>query len=284
MTCFGIVFAKVACVMYSENDLQGQLERLKVVPVSDLKPSARVNPREVDRIALELKTQGVLRHPLLTTRLTDCSVVLDGNARLLAASQMGLPDILVQEIPAAVLPEFLPVSAMAALSVPLEEIYRIVEASFKPDTSEVADGLRLIIKPDDVRVMPASKDKPLAIWETFGRMVTALKAVADVVPLYDFRWGPSHADWSLPRRVVLAPPPLPLELFESLSQRGLLLPANALNTPVPERILGINLSLKVLFASEPSAEKTAFVRELIRLRMAERRIQYYDAPVYIVES
>lgn len=270
--------------MYSVNDIRSQLRRLNVVPLSDLIPTAQVNSRDVLKIAMEMKSEGVLRHPLLTTRLEKRHLILDGNARLVAALQIGLPDILIQEIPRDILPDLLHIPAVAAMGVAPEEVLRIIEGSFVAEPSADARGLRLIIRPDDVHLMPCSEDAPFEIWETFGRMTTALKAVADVVPLPGFKWSPGHQRWPHPVSAILSPPPLPPGLLGSLARKGILLPANMLHAPVPRRILGINLSLEVLSAPEALEEKTAFVRELLRLRISERRIQYYDAPVYIVES
>lgn len=255
-----------------------------MVPMSDLIPSAQVNPRDVQKIALELESQGVLRHPLLTTRLENRHLILDGNARYLAAAKIGLPDILIQEIPVEDVQDPLHLPAVAALGVAPEELIRIVEDSFEPDEHAETEGLRLILRPNDLRVMPDRADAPFVIWETFRRMVTALNAVSDVVQLHHFKWPSSHPQWNFRASAILAPPPLPLNLLGRLANEGLLLPARTLHTPVPRRILGINLSLKVLSASEPPEEKTSFVSELIRLRISEQRIQYYDAPVYIVES
>lgn len=270
--------------MYFESDLRSQLRRLYVVPLSDLMPSAQVIPRDVQKIASELQTQGVLRHPILTIRFENRHLILDGNARFLAATQIGLPDILIQEIPFDVVQDPLHLPALATIGLDPEELIRIVEDSFEADDHTDTHGLRLIIKPDDVRVMPERKDAPFAIWETFRRMVNALTSVSEVVPLYNFKWPSTHKKLNSQVSVILAPPPLPLRLLCALAREGQLLPARMLHTPVPRRILGINLSLKVLSASEPPEEKTSFVRELIRLRISEQRIQYYDAPVYIVES
>jgi hypothetical protein len=269
--------------MWLAKDLPSVLHRLDVVACSQLTPSAVTRPREVDRLGTELRTQGVLRHPLLVTDLAERRVVLDGNARLAAALQLGLPDILIQKVPAETLPDPLRLPALAVIGVGREEILRVADGRFRAGSRAKRDALHLALRPDEVLVMDDDPTAPEAIWETLRHVVTALRGVSDVVPLSGSPGGRAHP-WPAAASAVLQPPPLSLERLGLLINAGVLLPSGVLSIPVPRRILGINLSLSILAAAEQSVEKAEFVRDLVRLRISERRIHYYDAPIYVVEE
>jgi hypothetical protein len=269
--------------MWLSKDLPSVLHRLDVVACSVLTPSAVTRPREVDRLAAELRAQGVLRHPLLVTDLSERQVVLDGNARLAAALQINLPDILIQKIPAETLPDPLRLPPLAVIGVGRDEILRVADHCFQPGTGDTRGALRLALRPNEVLVMNDVAAAPQAIWETLLHMVTALRGVSDVVAMGGSP-GRRAQTWPAAASAVLQPPPLSLKRLGLLVNAGVLLPSGVLNIPVPRRILGINLSLEVLAASEQSVEKAEFVRDLVRLRISERRIHYYDAPIYVVEE
>jgi hypothetical protein len=210
-------------------------------------------------------------------------VVLEGNARLAAALQVGLPDILIQRIPAETLPDPFRLPALAVIGVGREEILRVADDRFRPGTGSTRDTLRLALRPDEVLDMSDSREVPQAIWDAFRHIVTALRAVSDVVTVGGDP-GRCAQRWPAAASALLLPPPLSLTRMGHLVRAGVLLPSGVLSVPVPRRILGINLSLSVLAAAEPSVEKAEFVRDLVRLRISERRIHYYDAPIYIVEE
>jgi hypothetical protein len=231
-----------------------------------------------------LQDEQVLRHPLLVTNLRQRTVVLDGNARLAAARQMGLPDLLVQQIPAQLVPDPLKLPAMAILGITTEEVFRILDAGFVATTEAPRDSLAVYLRGGDLRALVPDGIQPHALWESYRRIVTAMQAVADVVPLANTAAVRNSDFWPAETAALIAPPPLQREVLTHMVAHDQRLPSGALQAPIPRRILGINLSLKVLKAGEPPEEKSAFVRELVRLRLSEKRIHYYDAPVYIFEA
>ena len=219
----------------------------------------------------------------LVTEVAGRLVVLDGNARLQAARQIGLPDILIQQVPPGTLPEPLRLPAWAVTGVGHEDILRVIEPGFKR-SGEVAAAALQVFTPDGVRrSLTAVPGAATGLWQAYRRMITALQSVADLVAVPEWLMGDESA-WPDDVAAVLVPPPLSHEDIEQIVREQLRLPWGALQAPLPRRILGINLSLDVLSAPEPAAEKAAFVRELVRLRLSERRVHYYDAPVFIVED
>ena len=270
-------------VMRLSNDLPGELSQLDVVQCAALSPLTLADARQTQRLAQTIVTERVLRHPLLVTPLSDRLAVLDGNLRLEAAIQLGIPDLLVQRIPVSAISDPLQLPALAVLGVGQEEILRVIEPSFTRGVPVTADTLNLYLAAGTRHSLPPGVPDE-EVWAAFRRMVTALRSVADVVPLVACPDRGMLTFWPSGASAVLVPPVLTRDVLRKLAQDGVQLPWGSLQVPFPKRILGINLSLDILRAREPASEKGTFVRELVRLRLSERRIHYYDAPVYIVED
>ena len=270
--------------MLLARELPGELSRLAVVGCRSLHPLTATRTRHVTRLVDWLQSEQVLRHPLLVTTLRQRMVVLDGNARLAAARQMGLPDLLVQQIPAQLVPDPLKLPAMAILGITTEEIFRILDEGFVATTDASRESLGVYLRGGDIRSLIPDGIQPQALWETYRRIVAAMQAIADVVPLANTAATRNPEFWPAETAALITPPPLQRDVLAHMVANQRLLPPGALQAPIPRRILGINLSLKVLKAGEPAEEKTAFVRDLVRLRLSEKRVHYYDAPVYIFEA
>jgi hypothetical protein len=264
--------------------LPREIAALEVVRTDELTPLTQVNPLQVERVATALRTGRVLRHPLLTLRTGAHLAVLDGHARLAAARQLDLSDLLVQVVSTDRLIAPLKIYPFAALNVTDEEVERVTEGVFRTSGERSEFSLRLRRHNGSEGWYAPPPENPVELWDAFLAMVNALRSVADIetVPrLSDW----SRADrWPKTARALLIPPALSLASLGRLLDAGIRLPWGAIDTTTFRRILGLNLSLDVLSANEPPGEKTAFVRELVRLRQSERRIHYYDSPVYIFED
>lgn len=264
--------------------LPREIAALEVVRTNELTPLTQVNPLQVERLATALRTGRVLRHPLLTLRLGPHLVVLDGHARLAAARQIGLSDLLVQVVPKDRLIAPLKIYSFAASNVTDEEVERVTEGVFRRSGERSDFRLQLRLRDGSAGTYTPPPEYPERLWEVYLAMVNALRGVADIETV------PRLSDWALTEswpdaaRALLVPPALSLATLGRLLDVGVRLPWGAVDTTTFRRILGLNLSLDVLSANEPSSEKTAFVRELVRLRQSERRIHYYNSPVYIFED
>lgn len=268
--------------MLLARDLPGELSRLHVMHCSELSPLTTTNPRHTARLAEWLRTERCLRHPLLVTSLSGMTVVLDGNSRLAAALRLNLPDLLVQRIPQEFLPDPLRLPAMLVTGVTPEEIERVLDLSFVTVKSPPAEALTVHLPGGRLRALVADGVQPRGLWEAYRRIVTTLQSSCEVVPLSGSA-ATLAASVIEPHSALLVPPPMPVAVLQFLATQGTPLPWGALQAPFARRILGIHLSLSVLSAAEPPEEKTDFVRELVRLRLSERKVHLYDAPVYLFE-
>lgn len=270
--------------MLVSSEFSGELSYLDVVPCGELTPLANPGPLRVERLAASLSQDRILRHPLVTTRIAGRRVVLDGNSRLAAAIQIGLPDILVQELPPESIPDPLIVPALGAFGVAKEEVTAAVEHILAHPFAVEPASLRLHIRGADSWGIGSDQASPGRIWQVFRRVVAALRGVSDVYPVDHGKTFESGESWPEGATAILVPPPLTREALTHLIENEQRLPWGVVDPPASRRILGINLSLDILSASEPSKEKAAFVRELVRLRLSERRVRYYEAPVFIFEE
>jgi hypothetical protein len=263
--------------------LPGELERLHVVACAELTPLTSTSPRHTARLAEWIASERSLRHPLLVSKIGGRTVVLDGNSRLSAARRLDLPDLLVQELPSEFLPDPLRMPAMAVLGIGREVVERVLEEDFVRVGSPPADALVVHLPGGEIRAQAADGVQPRALWSTYKRIVTALAMTSDVVPVSRGTSPLLHNYPPAPHDALVVPPPLDLDTLGYLSLLDAPLPWGAMQVPFPRRILGINLSLAVLRAPERPEEKTDFVRDLVRLRLSERRVHLYDAPVYLFE-
>jgi hypothetical protein len=231
-----------------------------------------------------LEHDNALRHPLITARIAGRRVVLDGNARLAAAIQLELPDILVQDIPLERFPDPLILPPLAVIGSSEEHVKVVLERELVPAREPSQAALRVLLKTGGCLTAFPSNEKPEDIWYRYHRTVNALRSLTDLMPLQVSSSELALNRWPDDVHAVVVPPPLGIEALAALVESQIRLPWGVLGSPPARRILGINLSLDVLCAPEPACEKAAFVRELVRLRLSERRVQYYDAPVYIFEE
>lgn len=249
---------------------------------SELSPLTATHPRHTARLAEWIASERCLRHPLLVSNLSGLHVVLDGNSRLAAASRLNLPDLLVQTIPQEFLPDPLRLPAMLVSGVTPEEVERLLNPLFVQVTSPPPEALVVHLPGGRMRALVADGVQPRSLWETYRSIITALQSGSDVAPV-----SGAAANLALsviePHSALFVPPPMPVAVLRYLAAQGTPLPWGALQAPFSRRILGIHLSLSVLAAKEPPEEKTDFVRELVRMRLSERKVHLYDAPVYLFE-
>lgn len=264
--------------------LPREIAALEVIRTDELTPLTQVNPLQVERLALALRQERVLRHPLLTMRMDGRLLVLDGHARLAAAGQIGLQDLLVQVMSPDRLVGSLNIYPFAVLNVSDEEIRRVTEGVFSEPGEPGATALEFRHRDGAVGRYSPPPDNPRQLWEVYLAMVNALRGVADIEAVQKLTAWKIADRWPAAARALLVPPVLSLETLGQLLASGVRLPWGSLDTTTSRRILGLNLSLDVLSANEPPSEKTEFVRELVRLHQSERRIHYYDSPVYIFED
>jgi hypothetical protein len=268
--------------MLLARDLPGELNRLHVVHCADLTPLSMTHPRHTARLAEWILAERCIRHPLLVCSLPEITVVLDGNSRLAAAHRLELPDILVQTLPPEFLPDPLRLPAMLVSGVTREEVERVLDPAFARVEAPPPEALVVHLPGGETRALIADGIHVCRVWDSYRLIITALQTSADVAPLSGTAAG-LLASGLEAHSVLIVPPPLPTAVMKRLALQGTPLPWGALQAPFPRRILGINLSLAVLRAPEPPEEKTDFVRELVRLRLSERKVHLYDAPVYLFE-
>jgi hypothetical protein len=158
----------------------------------------------------------------------------------------------------------------------------LLDPTFVPVTAPPADALVVHLPGGRIRALVADGLQPRGLWDSYRNIITALQATCDVSAISGA--AASMAALAIePHAALFVPPPLPVAVMRHLATQGTPLPWGALQAPFSRRILGIHLSLSVLKAQEPPEEKTDFVRDLVRLRLSERKVHLYDAPVYLFE-
>jgi hypothetical protein len=83
--------------------------------------------------------------------------------------------------------------------------------------------------------------------------------------------------------VVRFPQFTPAQIL-ALAAQGRTLPAGITRFVIPGRILRLNAPLDWLSSAEPLAAKQAWLDDLLRERLAQRRVRYYEEPVLLLDD
>jgi hypothetical protein len=74
------------------------------------------------------------------------------------------------------------------------------------------------------------------------------------------------------------------EEIGSIALRGILLPMGITRFVIPQRILRVDISNEVLASSVSLEEKNLFLSELIRYRLENKKIRFYQEPILFLNE
>lgn len=273
--------------------------RLRFVPLNQLVLHERVDPLRVERLVERLRRDKVLRNPPLVTKLVSQQyMVLDGATRVEALKALGCRDCVVQIV------------AYEEQGIRLGRWHHIlvgVDAQAFFQQVERIEGL--ILEPGDVHQaerLLAARDIVCYFSLPDGRIIMArerggkrsldgcVKLLDQIVRLYEGRAhvlrtpGESlETLWAEPIKgatlAVVFPCFAPPEVMH-LSLNGARLPMGITRHIVPGRVLGLNVSVDLLWADTPLDEKNAWLDNMIRTRLQEKKVRLYQEPVFIFDE
>ena len=277
---------------------QGYNLTLRVVPMAQVVPHEHYHGQRVAELAARLVTEGKLINPPIVAQQGEKYVVLDGATRLTAMRQLGYPTMIVQVV------------NWAQQKVELTSWNHAVYGG-KGDLLAVLRGVAGLHLRAVARPLVVSQELPAG---TLGYLVTAnaecfvlesdaaslapvddawLHVLNDVVEAYG-EWG--NVERTLTTDVALLASQFPdlvaLVVFPrftpqtilELAEQGRTVPAGITRFVIPGRILRLNAPLAKLAADESLAEKQAWLDELIREKLLERQVRYYEEPVVLLDE
>ena len=271
---------------------------LEVAPIEKVIPHERHNPQRVARLAERIAADGILANPPITARVGDTYVILDGATRVTAFRRLGYPHIIVQVID----PD--------SDDVELHRWYHAVHGDGRADdllaALETVPNLMLVERPVD-----ALQDASLH-GNTAGHLTTVdgrgfliqsggapgepgdwLTVLNDLVDRYG-EWGRVERTTNCDMAALQSQypnlaglftfPMFSLEMILALAAQGRTVPAGITRFVIPGRILRLNAPLARLASDEPLESKRRWLDNLVRERLADRQVRYYQEPVILLDE
>lgn len=270
---------------------------LEVAPIDKVVPHERHNPQRVTQLAERIAQDGMLTNPPITARLGDTYVILDGATRVTAFRRLGYPHIVVQVVD----PE--------TDDVELHRWYHAVHGGSSDDLLQALQevpNLVMVEQPVD------ALEEATLHGKTAGHLTTVdgrgfllqsggapgqpgdwLTVLNDLVECYG-AWG--SVERTTNRDIAALQSQFPdlaglftfplftLEMILALAAQGRTVPAGITRFVIPGRILRLNAPLARLASDEPLESKRRWLDNLVRERLADRQVRYYQEPVVLLDE
>lgn len=267
------------------------LPDLRIVSVSDLLFHEESDVERVARLIDRVSTDGVLRNPPIVARFDDDPrfLLLDGANRVAALRDLDVPHALVQvellDDPGLV------VSHWNHVVRDIESERMLTQAKKLTGARHEMGGIPLSGDPpeDFVCTIAVSEHEALHLFGAGGleERVALLRRLTELYYAGSARMDRvNHADFGVVRRhhahvgaLVLFPDFSKAEI-RSLAEAGRCLPSGVTRILVPRRVLGFNLQVAILKSRLSLEEKSLWLQETIKQRVADRRVRYYQEPTF----
>jgi L-serine kinase (ATP) / ParB family transcriptional regulator, heme-responsive regulator len=273
--------------------------RLAIVPLKDVILHEEIERRRVERLVERLKADRVLKNPPVVTEVRAPNewtryVVLDGASRTSALEALHCPDLLVQIVD------------YHAQNLRLDTWHHLLldvnPADLRRELSEL-DCVSLV-EMDEAGARAALERREIMAYLLFGDgRVTALRCPDDqvsqanalnaLVKSYEGR-GEIYrvsttdleqlaAEHHRLSAVVVFPRYRPEEIIR-LALDGAKVPMGITRHIIPGRALRVNLPLELLESDRPLAEKNAWLDRWLTEKIQDRRVRFYQEPVFLFDE
>ena len=271
---------------------------LEVVPLDQVVPHEETHGRRVSDLVDRLVKDGRLINPPIAARLGDRYVILDGATRVTALRRLGYPHIILQVI------------EIHGPGVQLHTWFHAVGGGSVTNLLELlrgVPGLRLAPLQHDGDGYVSFESGALGCLITADRREYLLETTPpetldgadwmDVLNKMVRRYG----EWGNVDRTLNADIDLLAAQYQDLAGvfvfpqfspgmilemaiQGRTVPAGITRFIIPGRILRLNAPLAILANDEPLARKRQWLDELIREKVADRQVRYYEEPVVLLDE
>lgn len=271
--------------------------RLRFVGLDQLALHERVDPLRVNRLVSRLRKDGLLRNPPLAAELIPGRryVILDGATRVQALLELGYDHCPVQIVnydsPAVGLGRW----HHLLMGIDADTFLRQLEHTpgLELEPGEVAEAERSLAS-RDILCYFKLPDGRLFMARGGGDLEAQAELLTQVTTLYEGQVevlrDPGRSPESLWVQddepgdlAVIFPRFLPSEVTR-LALNGARLPMGVTRHIVPGRVLGLGVSLDLLQADVSLQEKNAWLENLLRARLEEKKIRLYQEPVFVVDE
>lgn len=266
---------------------------LRVIALSDVILHEQTDPERVSRLLARLEQDMLLKNPPIVAEWGDRYVVLDGATRTTALRQMNYNYMVAQVVSPT--DQLLGLQTWSHIKQDedvekfLETIKALPDIIMEPvdlqlvqDTMPNSDGLCYLALANGnaflVTVKPGC-DKFSALGNLVATYIEQGHiARTSVVDFYAVKQ-------EYPRMTGLFVfPKLTINQVLEIADMGNVLPAGITRFIVPSRVLRMNLDLTWLQRDEPLAQKAVWLNQMVDNLVSDRRIRFYEEPVYLLDE
>lgn len=267
---------------------------LRIVPLDQVVLHEGVELRRLANLKEKLQHDGFLQNPAVVAPAGDRYVVLDGATRTEALRSLGFPSILVQVVDATdpnlqvyTWHHLLTGLDAAALKQDISKIKGvkiedIPEEEARSLLAQRAIAAYLVLGNGDVWAVWGGSGLPSQV-TILNRLVDTYRGKSDI-----FREVTTELETLLQKHeritaIVVFPQYTVFEILD-LATRELKLPTGITRFIIPGRVLRVNLDLEVLRSPEPLEEKNRWLQDYIMEALRQKKIRYYQEPVFLFED
>jgi hypothetical protein len=250
------------------------------------------DPRRVEKLALRIKEEGILKNPPIVADLHDCEgyVVMDGANRVTAFAYLGIPHIVAQlvsyEDPGVMIDTWHHVVSGMDLDEfenALEQIdgLHLEPGSLEDARQELAAGVisAYIVCESGVRRALLPKDHQPSKAEMLNAIVDAYRGQADIFRASNDIWDIQKPYYPEITALVIFPHYDSADIIQAACH-GYKIPSGITRHVIPARALNINVPLDVLWADWSLERKEAWLHNWLMERMAANAIRFYAEPTF----
>jgi hypothetical protein len=273
---------------------------LRILPVADLLPHERTDPRRVDPLVERLRGEALLRNPPIIAPLNGGDrrfVVLDGANRVTALRKLEVPHILAQVVDYAVVAlhtwhHAITGYAAADLIAQIDSLPGLACAQ-----TDMLHARAVLARREALAFVSADQadnPRPIAFvvaggqtlrerTELLNQLVDRYEGIARIQRTTSDTPADVRATFPDTRAVVVFPHYEPAEIID-LVRENVQLPAGITRHVLPLRALRLNYPLDILRSAQPIDAKQAHLNDWIQQRMAARQVRTYSEPTVLFDE
>ena len=265
---------------------------LRFVELEQVVPHEATDPRRSALLADSIRSEGIMRNPPIVAAVGDRYVVLDGATRTDALRAMGVPHVVVQDVPVdeglgletwhhvirSIEPERLReiLSAVPGVTIaecdPSEAHDRVIESGalcsvrFLTGPALVVSGSSGTNRFDALAAISDAYTAEAVVSRTLERNLSKVAA-----------WYPDGV-------ALVEYPEFTVEQVLLAARSGRLLPAGVTRFLIPGRVLRLELPVEMLTDPRDLDAKNRWLHDHLTEKQHRGKIRYYREPVYLLDE
>lgn len=273
------------------------IPQLAILDITKVRLHEKTDPPRVDRLKKQLQKTGILKDPIIASRLNghEDYLIVDGATRTMALKELGYKHILVQIVDYDDDDVELKtwahcVKHLSAKSI-LKKIQAIKDAEIKVKPIHKADTF---LQEGEITSYFILKNQPDALCITCmsGLLTQEIELLNKLTDIYSgktevLRILYSDVSPSLfvnhPDITAIYCTRMTKSKVKRIFAHNLPIAAGITRHLIPTRILRVNLALKFLKSHLSTIEKNKELKKLVQKLMEEKAIRYYSEPIYLFD-